>query len=195
MKIKKDLNFLKSSNDIIRQDANCIELKTTKSKESLFTRYIQQKHAGVRIESSQDLSQREQCQIILSKVILDDSEKTDVGNQLNEVYLHQKNVNRSTNFKGSYSVFSDSPSSLQFEDESFKLICSIRNGGFNISFESESEKLKLNSKVFIKEGQRLKIGSIHAEGQNHNAQVGILKNKLNMKKFYKTAEIFLEVAR
>ena len=195
MKIKEDLNFLKSSNDSIRQDANCIEVKTSKSKESLFTKYIQQKYSGVRIESSEDLSEREQCQIILSKVILNDSEKTDIGNRMNKVYLNQKNVNKNTHFKGSYSVYSDSPSSLQFEDESFKVVCSIRNGGFNISFESLSEKLKLNSKVFIKEGQKMKIGSIHAEGHNHNAQVGILKNKLNKKKSYKTAEIFLEVAR
>lgn len=194
-KIHKDLNFLKSANDQVRIERNCVEIKTTQAKEELFTKYIMQKYTGIRVDSSQDLSLKEQCKITLTKVTLADIDKTKVGNRKRSIYLNQTNIDKKLDFKGSYSVYSDSPSSIQFDDESFKIICNIRSNGFNISFESESKNLNLNSKVFIMPGQKLMIGSISSDGNEKSTKTQVLQNNIQQKNIEKVAEIYLEVKR
>ena len=179
--LKSHILFLKSNEDKVFIENDCLHLKTLDTKEELFTRYIRQRLPLIKIKTSHELSQDRVCNLKIKKLISIKTTEDRLKNVKNNISARTVGkLNKFTEVLET-NTYGDLFTSIAIANASFEISCkkNYNSGLFLIQIRTKSSKLSMKNTLSLTPDRWKRIGEYHVKGFSRTKKIAIINNEVH----------------
>lgn len=178
--MKRQLSFIKNPKDKLLEQSHCLDVKTIRSREDLYFKYIKNKFPQAKITSSNDLDNKNQCHIQLKKINSNNIKSIKIGNDLNKIIVNDKERLGLKSELLDIKIQQNTKAKITIERSSFDLICVKKKNSFGVSTFTTSNELSLQSQLSIRPNVWTEIGKLTKSQKEENKSIAIKANRYNI---------------